>query len=201
MLSNSSSQVRKEGKTKPWQEEEKEERKNRAKQRASRTANTRDKKKRPLAKVVEGKEKERGSWREVETEAISPEGCRQRWGARFLRRALLQFCAMQVRRWVQHSSHRVSPLSLPTYSSSVKLELLSRSQVDFQVDSERSKGSRRRCRRRTIRVHVNGATLLLLLLLLLPLAPRKVGGFVCKHGPWRVELQIARSVMRRWECW
>lgn len=58
MLSNSSSQVRKEGKTKPWQEEEKEERKNRAKQRASRTANTRDKKKRPLAK-----EKERGSWK------------------------------------------------------------------------------------------------------------------------------------------
>lgn len=63
MLSNSSSQVRKEGKTKPWQEEEKEERKNRAKQRASRTANTRDKKKRPLAEVVEGKEKERGSWK------------------------------------------------------------------------------------------------------------------------------------------
>lgn len=56
-------------------------------------------------------------------------------------------------------SHCLHCISVP-----VKLELLSfslsESQVDFQVDSERERRrSRRRCRRRTIRVHVNGVSL------------------------------------------
>lgn len=97
MLSNSSSQVRKEGKTRSLLGRR---RRGGGKivrntTRFAKETRRRNKKETLLAKVVEkdGAKRRETEIEGIETEAISPE----RWGrARFLRPALAQFCAMQV---------------------------------------------------------------------------------------------------------
>lgn len=113
-------------------------------------------------KETETENRRRGRERQFLRKVVGRDGARAFFG-----RALLQFCAMQVWRWVQHSSHQL--LAALTAYAVFQFQLnwnfslslsLSESQVDFQVDSERERRrSRRRCRRRTIRVHVNGVSL------------------------------------------
>lgn len=194
MLSNSSSQVRKEGKTRSLLGRR---RRGGGKivrntTRFAKETRRRNKKETLLAKVVEkdGAKRRETEIEGIETEAISPE----RWGrARFLRPALAQFCAMQVCGGTTATGYTaLTGYVFRSVELETSLSLEARSTFRSIREGE---GSRRRCRRRTITSMVSagetwgGGK---------PPPPRKVGGFVCKHGPSQ---SSCRSLgMRRWEC-
>lgn len=194
MLSNSSSQVRKEGKTRSLLGRR---RRGGGKivrntTRFAKETRRRNKKETLLAKVAEkdGAKRRETEIEGIETEAISPE----RWGrARFLRPALAQFCAMQVcggttaTGYTALTGYVFRSVELETSLSLSKPGRLSGRFVRERGPDGAVVGGRSRqwCQpgRR------GGGK---------PPPPRKVGGFVCKHGPSQ---SSCRSLgIRRWEC-
>lgn len=149
MLSNSSSQVRKEGKTRSLLGRR---RRGGGKivrntTRFAKETRRRNKKETLLAKVVEkdGAKRRETEIEGIETEAISPE----RWGrARFLRPALAQFCAMQVCGGTTATGYTaLTGYVFRSVELETSLSLEARSTFRSIREGE---GSRRRCRRRTI---------------------------------------------------
>lgn len=136
-------------------------------------------------KETETENRRRGRERQFLRKVVGRDGARAFFG-----RALLQFCAMQVWRWVQHSSHQL--LAALTAYAVFQFQLNWNFSLSLSLREPGRLSGRFREREEEVQTALSSADdprprqwcqplLFFLHLLLLPL--RKVGGFVCKHGP------------------